>query len=193
MYERHRLTYSLAFFFLMIRRPPRSPLFPYTTLFRSSPFCSLPSSQVLSPSRSTQAWVLREDRKSTRLNSSHDQISYAVFCLKKNKPPERIAAARCTGEGDVPADRGGLRASYARTADRIRLFFFNDTATTEIYTLSLHDALPISLLRHQCREDDRRARRRLRAVAREEDRKSTRLNSSHDQISYAVFCLKKKK
>src|SRR3989440_7611626 len=73
-------------FFLMIRRPPRSTLFPYTTLFRS-----------------------------------------------------------------------------------------NDTATTEIYTLSLHDALPISV------------------VAVSLDRKSTRLNSSHDQISYAVFCLKKKK
>src|SRR5712664_4703293 len=67
-------------------------------------------------------------------------------------------------------------------------FFFNDTATTEIYTLSLHDALPICAWGKSCRT----------AVARtwaEEwrDRKSTRLNSSHDQISYAVFCLKKKK
>src|SRR5437764_11566825 len=73
------------------------------------------------------------------------------------------------------------------------LFFFNDTATTEIYTLSLHDALPISLharpsgrglpaLRHP---DDRQGGIR--------DRKSTRLNSSHRCISYAVFCLKKKK
>src|SRR5712664_4648150 len=68
-------------------------------------------------------------------------------------------------------------------------FFFNDTATTEIYTLSLHDALPIS-----------RARSRPspfsvichRYSPRRRDRKSTRLNSSHDQISYAVFCLKKK-
>src|SRR6478736_8416870 len=69
-------------------------------------------------------------------------------------------------------------------------FFFNDTATTEIYTLSLHDALPISRTLpghgHACR----------RAIASSEtarDRKSTRLNSSHSQISYAVFCLKKKK
>src|SRR3712207_7337114 len=89
-------------------------------------------------------------------------------------------------------------------------FFFNDTATTEIYTLSLHDALPIyhvggvgfargdhhhqrghaqdpadgvpGPLRHQQRTHDR-----------EQDRKSTRLNSSHANISYAVFCLKKKK
>src|SRR5882724_13118051 len=68
-------------------------------------------------------------------------------------------------------------------------FFFNDTATTEIYTLSLHDALPIS----------RPVRRRSRACSRWSprcrpgDRKSTRLNSSHLGISYAVFCLKKKK
>src|SRR3989440_4434852 len=64
-------------------------------------------------------------------------------------------------------------------------FFFNDTATTEIYTLSLHDALPISL--HDALPISSR-RRHTRS-----DRKSTRLNSSHDQISYAVFCLKKKK
>src|SRR5256885_13116732 len=81
-------------------------------------------------------------------------------------------------------------------------FFFNDTATTEIYTLSLHDALPISLqgdfrVRRGCREGEVSARRR--AVGRDapqepqEDRKSTRLNSSHLVISYAVFCLKKKK
>src|SRR5258708_29463315 len=76
-------------------------------------------------------------------------------------------------------------------------FFFNDTATTEIYTLSLHDALPI---RSAGRDIGRRARgRRLRprardarAPARRADRKSTRLNSSHQIISYAVFCLKKK-
>src|SRR5437879_13607681 len=73
-------------------------------------------------------------------------------------------------------------------------FFFNDTATTEIYTLSLHDALPISL-------PERRAHRQahpgcgdyLRGGRGAGDRKSTRLNSSHRCISYAVFCLKKKK
>src|SRR2546422_6405270 len=76
-------------------------------------------------------------------------------------------------------------------------FFFNDTATTEIYTLSLHDALPISQRRrHQqgvadARDiDDEDAPRRLEL---RRDRKSTRLNSSHGYISYAVFCLKKKK
>src|SRR2546421_6478798 len=91
-------------------------------------------------------------------------------------------------------------------------FFFNDTATTEIYTLSLHDALPISppsipLLGGQAEvfgarpgcDDERiagvvaRIARETQRACREIDRKSTRLNSSHDQISYAVFCLKKKK
>src|SRR2546430_11881380 len=88
-------------------------------------------------------------------------------------------------------------------------FFFNDTATTEIYTLSLHDALPIF---HLARGNDAVMRRGLENVLRaavahrvsrfvhissvavygSQDRKSTRLNSSHSQISYAVFCLKKK-
>src|SRR2546430_9584177 len=82
-------------------------------------------------------------------------------------------------------------------------FFFNDTATTEIYTLSLHDALPICS-RQDGRERSRRRRASTAAVpaadlpergdgALARDRKSTRLNSSHSQISYAVFCLKKKK
>src|SRR3989337_3422602 len=66
-------------------------------------------------------------------------------------------------------------------------FFFNDTATTEIYTLSLHDALPISW-----KSDTWRADSQPRCWA-PTDRKSTRLNSSHGSISYAVFCLKKQK
>src|SRR5207245_11562833 len=74
--------------------------------------------------------------------------------------------------------------------------FFNDTATTEIYTLSLHDALPIyALVQLEVATDADDARQRLGAIAdqRRSDRKSTRLNSSHGSISYAVFCLKKKK
>src|SRR5690349_25163680 len=74
----------------------------------------------------------------------------------------------------------------------IFFFFFNDTATTEIYTLSLHDALPISSRTSPPpAETGRRTSRRTSARGR--DRKSTRLNSSHVEISYAVFCLKKKK
>src|SRR3712207_7425578 len=92
------------------------------------------------------------------------------------------------------------------------MFFFNDTATTEIYTLSLHDALPISAERPSSCSDSARsqrasvsnaaptpseaARASRRAASwlspRSRDRKSTRLNSSHANISYAVFCLKKK-
>src|SRR2546430_11227766 len=82
-------------------------------------------------------------------------------------------------------------------------FFFNDTATTEIYTLSLHDALPIWLERILARQPHPRPRFALLRIFRRRllllqygfahrDRKSTRLNSSHSQISYAVFCLKKK-
>src|SRR5438270_13342412 len=70
-------------------------------------------------------------------------------------------------------------------------FFFNDTATTEIYTLSLHDALPIYRSRPSTSRP--RACRANKSRWRSRDRKSTRLNSSHSQISYAVFCLKKKK
>src|SRR5438270_2884811 len=79
-------------FFLMIRRPPRSTLFPYTTLFRSIQLC--PVTGALPASAGWPAYRLRpvrllnppiRDRKSTRLNSSHSQISYAVFCLKKKK------------------------------------------------------------------------------------------------------------
>src|SRR5689334_24122890 len=70
-------------------------------------------------------------------------------------------------------------------------FFFNDTATTEIYTLSLHDALPICA--GQRRRPRPRSARGPRSFREGADRKSTRLNSSHSSISYAVFCLKKKK
>src|SRR6266496_5127588 len=74
-------------------------------------------------------------------------------------------------------------------------FFFNDTATTEIYTLSLHDALPISAVMAADAGQGRARSIALAggAVGDREDRKSTRLNSSHVEISYAVFCLKKKK
>src|SRR3989337_3490385 len=73
--------------------------------------------------------------------------------------------------------------------DLLCFFFFNDTATTEIYTLSLHDALPICRLHPGARASGRLCGR----SEGPRDRKSTRLNSSHGSISYAVFCLKKKK
>src|SRR3712207_8720659 len=106
----HALHVVLFFFFLMIRRPPRSTLFPYTTLFRS------PAGRVRrlvgrrdegalraaqhsgqeddgEPSHGPRSWQVR-DRKSTRLNSSHANISYAVFCLKKKKNKQIPPATR---------------------------------------------------------------------------------------------------
>src|SRR5947209_19001733 len=94
MYHGNR---SHFFFFLMIRRPPRSTLFPYTTLFRSHPangedeksahHCGNEEPHRCLPEQDRHlGQLLRiEDRKSTRLNSSHANISYAVFCLKKKK------------------------------------------------------------------------------------------------------------
>src|SRR5688572_32695284 len=90
--------YLYLLFFLMIRRPPRSTLFPYTTLFRSRIVMKTDSSQIrrlkaakrlkvvdaFRKSGHRPEWMIL-DRKSTRLNSSHSQISYAVFCLKKKK------------------------------------------------------------------------------------------------------------
>src|SRR3989442_7793865 len=78
---------SAFFFFLMIRRPPRSTLFPYTTLFRSVLHVVADALQRLRQLRERQPGIGRDevDRKSTRLNSSHVRISYAVFCLKKKE------------------------------------------------------------------------------------------------------------
>src|SRR5256886_13189564 len=106
------------FFFLMIRRPPRSTLFPYTTLFRSLPYwvkvvrsgntftgygspdgatwTQFGSSQTINMAQNVFAGLAvnsGRDRKSTRLNSSHSQISYAVFCLKKKKRSMRAVTA----------------------------------------------------------------------------------------------------
>src|SRR5574342_832044 len=77
-----RASISVSFFFLMIRRPPRSTLFPYTTLFRSAGNCHNPEGNE---GESLYNQPYHVDRKSTRLNSSHHRISYAVFCLKKKK------------------------------------------------------------------------------------------------------------
>src|SRR3712207_4381837 len=132
----------------MIRRPPKSTLVPYTTLSRSGPDrrrrtpggvdhsaarrpCSdrsAPTSASISSAetggrRAAAARRRDADRKSTRLNSSHANISYAVFCLKK-KIQEVI----------------NIHLAHKLTTG---ILFFNDTATTEIYARSLHDALPI--------------------------------------------------
>src|SRR5688572_31561799 len=94
------ITWLCLFFFLMIRRPPRSTLFPYTTLFRSK-LLELKNSEIeyakLDIEEKAEQLALTSrykseflDRKSTRLNSSHSQISYAVFCLKKKKTKKQL-------------------------------------------------------------------------------------------------------
>src|SRR2546429_7220387 len=91
-------SYSFFFFFLMIRRPPRSTLFPYTTLFRS---------RFGWGAVQRFGWIVEPgdaviDRKSTRLNSSHGYISYAVFCLKKKKNANRILYSYTAVDGTAP-------------------------------------------------------------------------------------------
>src|SRR5437763_13896573 len=89
LYSSFKLFFFFFFFFLMIRRPPRSTLFPYTTLF---PILSFPVVARLTAQICEALLYLheQEDRKSTRLNSSHRCISYAVFCLKKKKYGQKI-------------------------------------------------------------------------------------------------------
>src|SRR5438876_2520669 len=85
---------KLFFFFLMIRRPPRSTLFPYTTLFRSQVRGTLRRRR--GQQFHCQACAPQPDRKSTRLNSSHPSISYAVFCLKKKKIHNQLPLPACS-------------------------------------------------------------------------------------------------
>src|SRR2546430_9457422 len=84
----------------MIRRPPRSTLFPYTTLFRSARGRRSASSSVEFARGHAAAACLEQDRKSTRLNSSHSQISYAVFCLKKKKSNSHISVSELATQSD---------------------------------------------------------------------------------------------
>src|SRR5256886_11760273 len=104
------------FFFLMIRRPPRSTLFPYTTLFRSHLSDGDPTvngllgAKIPTPFRGG-------DRKSTRLNSSHSQISYAVFCLKKKKnnkhhSPENASTTRTRATSPIPTTHAQLSSTH---------------------------------------------------------------------------------
>src|SRR5256885_12598653 len=105
----------MFFFFLMIRRPPRSTLFPYTTLFRSSPGGHgaewEPIPTIAFPAQAQSFVDARlADRKSTRLNSSHLVISYAVFCLKKNRNQRQHAA------DPVDSVAGNTRAATQTTS-----------------------------------------------------------------------------
>src|SRR5476649_802450 len=144
------LFFFCLFFFLMIRRPPRSTLFPYTPLFRSDG--ALAAEMGAAGRRAFDAGLSlkrQADRKSTRLNSSHTVSSYAVICLtKKNLNHLRVRAWRLSSRGAAaqsPDGRSGLERAAQPLLDAgdVDGCFFTDTAATEIYTLSLHDALPI--------------------------------------------------
>src|SRR6202021_1387323 len=138
---------SSRFFFLMIRRPPRSTLFPYTTLFRSD--CRKKQRRPAQACKPSAAWLhMLPDRKSTRLNSSHTVISYAVFCLKKKNNDgrrecwrrerfSRIRRARCCGP------LGYLLRTHASLSSMTSSpFFFIVRGTAKIYSLSLPAAFP---------------------------------------------------
>src|SRR5207244_10792349 len=109
------LSFFFFFFFLMIRPPPRSTLFPYTTLFRSISAAAIAAERKdISPSgvlyivntHGNGARASLRDRKSTRLNSSHQIISYAVFCLKKKKKqPKQMKHKRVAVTTDTRNDR----------------------------------------------------------------------------------------
>src|SRR5436309_1889105 len=152
MHDQHVLVllFPLSFSF-MLPRPPSSTLFPYTTLFRSPqvrvgrigvnavmPYDLPEMLATTGPPAGDGSMIgyaqpprfrahTPEDRKSTRLNSSHVKISYAVFCLKKKKKKQHKDARSARSRPPFPA-----------------FFFFHAPAPTELYTLSLHDALPIS-------------------------------------------------
>src|ERR1039458_4592934 len=132
------------------------------------------------------ALTSKSDRKSTRLNSSHLGISYAVFCLKKNNMfqfncdfSDDFCRARSLGVSAQPSEtcaRATFHQAYtagSASPSRTILFFFNDTATTEIYTLSLPDALPILPVPAAApRATDRCCAEKLRWLPRSEEHTS---------------------
>src|SRR5712664_2022918 len=123
----------MVFFFLMIRRPPRSTLFPYTTLFRSAQA----SRHQLGHRRAFSWRMSRSEEHTSELQSRSDLVCRLLLEKKKNSGVALRKLERRQGERIL------LRRDDRGDHQLFRFFFFNDTATTEIYTLSLHDALPI--------------------------------------------------
>src|ERR1039457_7499805 len=126
---------AVCVFFLMIRRPPRSTLFPYTTLFRSG------SSRIRGPRKrappgGTPVGSHRSEEHTSELQSPCNLVCRLL--LEKKTPPQMETSAELS---DMPPDS----TQVAEILPLLNFFFLNDTATTEIYTLSLHDALPICL------------------------------------------------
>src|SRR3970040_1617372 len=206
LFVRDIMLISYLFFFLMIRRPPRSTLFPYTTLFRSAVCVRLALVCTSGISTDPDGNSPPADRKSTRLNSSHRCISYAVFCLTRKTIlsgtlfRRAVAArqrARFSSRAHAAQDRPGARAVtlcvHVTITYRPLCFFLMirrpPRSTLFPYT-TLFRSFDVAAVRFEILH--RRSRRRERKEEDGQDRKSTRLNSSHRWISYAVFCLQKK-
>src|SRR5471032_2156809 len=137
-----------CFFFLMIRRPPRSTLFPYTTLFRSARRRRHAVDPPLRGDRRAPS-AARSEEHTSELQSHHDIVCRLL--LEKKKRNDECAS---TAKRGLKQSRNSIRvvgrydagfesSDYSEHRVLWTIFFFNDTATTEIYTLSLHDALPI--------------------------------------------------
>src|SRR6266571_2491830 len=135
------------------------------------------------PTALVSSWRARSEEHTSELQSHVNLVCRLL--LEKKKESRRPRGVR---HAVSPSEGAGRRRG--RSVLLCLCFFFNDTATTEIYTLSLHDALPISRARSPSPIPPWRRSPAASACVR--DRKSTRLNSSHMSISYAVFCLKKK-
>src|ERR1035438_5698323 len=146
--------------------------------------------------------ALRSEEHTSELQSLRHLVCRLLLEKKKNRRPRAPHPRRpCTPTPSaveallslsrrVGLVRGRVERGLPAFGGVVLYFFFNDTATTEIYPLSLHDALPISLRRPSSSGSG--PEQRLGEAPVKTDRKSTRLNSSHLGISYAVFCLKKK-
>src|SRR3970282_2020388 len=188
----------------MIRRPPRSTLFPYTTLFRSKLPINLvgviPSSENLPDGNANKPGdVVRSEEHTSELQSPMYLVCRLLLEKTADRPaaPGRRRAAPRGPRAGAPTDGQTRRACTCwpppGTAAGRPLFFFNDTAPTEIYTLPLHDALPISVVAARAwwtyiTKAEPPTPASPSATSRP-DRKSTRLNSGHITMSYAVFCL----
>src|SRR5210317_445139 len=222
-----RFWLSLFFFFLMIRRPPRSTpyptLFPYTTLFRSPHYAE---ADRFRPDIDEPAGERRSEEHTSELQS-HSEISYAVFCLKKKKDRKRTrlnsshiqktrmptSAGKKITQSPNNRSRTRRRRNFVQASTKVSknafpvrghffrwallAFFFNRTATPEIYTLSytlsLPDALPISSRRRHTRFLNVTGVLVCRLLLVTGSEEHTSELQSHSEISYAVFCLKKKK
>src|ERR1017187_6283869 len=143
---------SILFFFLMIRRPPRSTLFPYTTLFRSSCAMFRTMRRLLACLRSSRN--VRSEEHTSELQSPMNLVCRLLLEKKKRRPRKASVSGQChvRTQGQLnprtPSTTSTPPAppvSFPRSCPvwTSFCFFFNDTATTEIYTLSLHAALPI--------------------------------------------------